>query len=68
MSLFLCVHASERRLMFEVKLLNVATGKEFTREYGSPYLLRKFLIKVKYSKKVKLISIHSPYGDEIPSY
>lgn len=54
--------------MFEVKLLNVATGKEFTREYGSPYLLRKFLIKVKYSKKVKLISIHSPYGDEIPSY
>lgn len=43
--------------MFEITLLNLLNGKTFVKTFDSPYLMRKFLNKVKYSKKIKWISI-----------
>lgn len=42
--------------MFEVKLLDKATNKTFTKIFESYYLYNKFVNKCKYSKKLQLIS------------
>lgn len=42
--------------MMTVTLLNLATNKTFEKEFDIFEDLRKFLIKCKYSKKVKVIS------------
>ncbi|MBR0420295.1 MAG: hypothetical protein IJI66_14130 [Erysipelotrichaceae bacterium] len=40
--------------MYEVSLLNLDTQKQFSKWFDSEYLMRKFINKVKYSKKLKL--------------
>lgn len=42
--------------MIEVRLLN-KDNKVFTKIFDSPYLLKRFLIKVKKSKKLTLLSV-----------
>ena len=44
--------------MFEIVLLN-EKGQKFKKTFTSFYLYNKFLNKVKYSKKIKIIS----YGE-----
>ena len=40
--------------MIEITLLNLETGKKFIKHFSSYYLAKKFMNKVKYSKKLKL--------------
>lgn len=42
--------------MYEVVLINNKNGKKFKKEFNSEYLLNIFLNKVKYSKKLTLVS------------
>lgn len=42
--------------MFVIKLLNLKTNKSFKKNFDSFYLFNNFLIKVKYSKKLKILS------------
>lgn len=46
--------------MYEIILMN-ENGKTFKKEFNSPYLFKKFLDKVKHSKKLKLISWRKLY-------
>lgn len=39
--------------MWRVYLKNLQTGEEFHKEFESPYLMNQFLIKCRYSKKIK---------------
>lgn len=41
--------------MYEVILLN-EKGEKFKKKFNSPYLFNKFLQKVKYSKKLTILS------------
>lgn len=41
--------------MFKAYVRNLITGETFIKEFASPYLLRKFVNKCRYSKKVKVI-------------
>lgn len=41
--------------MYEIILLN-EKGEEFTKTFDSEYLFRKFLIKAKHSKNLKVLS------------
>lgn len=43
--------------MIEVCLVNLKTRQKFTKEFTSPFLARKFLNKVKYSKKLAVVSV-----------
>ena len=47
--------------MFEIKLLNVATNQVFTKKYDSYYFWQKALHKIKYSKKLKILSYGRMY-------
>lgn len=47
--------------MFEVKLLDTTTQKTFTKSFESPYLLEKFLYKVRKGNKLKVISTTKNY-------
>lgn len=47
--------------MFEIKLMNVKTGQVFSKIYESYYLWRKALNKMKYSKKLKILSYGEVY-------
>ncbi len=42
--------------MFVIKLLDKKTNKSFEKIFDSLYLFNKFLIKVKYSKKLQILS------------
>ena len=42
--------------MFEVKLLNLQNDQVFFKYFDSEYLFEKFMRKLKYSKKLKLIA------------
>jgi hypothetical protein len=42
--------------MFQIKILNTETKKTFTKEFTSYFLYEKFMKKLKYSKKLVLIS------------
>lgn len=42
--------------MYECTVLNLLNNKEFTKTFSSPYLLNNYIRKVRYSKKLKLIS------------
>ncbi len=41
--------------MYKCFLENLNNGEIFEKYFDSPYLMNKFLNKVKYSKKIKLI-------------
>lgn len=41
--------------MYRCYFRDLETGKEFSKEYESPYEMNKFLNKLKYSKKLKCI-------------
>lgn len=43
--------------MYEINLLVIENNKTFTKIFWSEYLMRKFINKCKYSKKLKVISI-----------
>lgn len=45
--------------MYEVRVKNVIENREFKEKISSPYLLHKFLKKIKYSKKLKLMWIET---------
>lgn len=47
--------------MFEVKLLDSRTQKSFIKTFESPYLLEKFLYKVRKGNKLKVISTGKNY-------
>ena len=47
--------------MFEIKLLNLATNQVFTKTFESYYLWQKTLHKIKYSKKLKILSYGRMY-------
>lgn len=42
--------------MYKCYLKNLEKGNIFTKFFDSPYLMNKFLNKLKYSKKLKCIS------------
>lgn len=42
--------------MFTIKLLDKKTNKSFEKKFDSFYLFNKFLLKVKYSKKLVILS------------
>ena len=48
-------------IMYEIFLKNIDTNKQFSIYLESPYLLKQFLKKVKYSKKVKLLFYKNLY-------
>lgn len=56
--------------MYEIFLKNIDTNKQFSVYLESPYLLKQFLKKVKYSKKVKLLFYKNLYqqGSDIMNY
>ena len=41
--------------MFRCYFKNVENGKEFCKEFDSPYLMNQFLTKCRYSKRIRLI-------------
>lgn len=43
-------------IIYRVELCDLLTGKKFFKDFGSPYLLDKFLKKIKYSKRIKVYS------------
>ena len=43
--------------MTELELLDLTTGKPFSKRFYSDFLLEKFMNTLKYSKKLKLLSI-----------
>lgn len=43
--------------MFEVELQNLITGEVFSKYFYSPYKMNKFLTKVRYSKKIRKLSV-----------
>ena len=47
--------------MYEVRILDLKTKNVFTKNYDSPYLLRKFVNKCKYSKTVQVLSVFKLY-------
>lgn len=47
--------------MFEIKLLDTRTQKSFIKTFESPYLLEKFLYKVRKGNKLKVISTIKNY-------
>lgn len=47
--------------MFEIVLLNNKTGERFTKYYDSYYFWQKALNKMKYSKKVQILSYGKAY-------
>lgn len=47
--------------MWEVMLLNNATGEKFNKTFISEYLYQKFLNKAKRSKKITLLSYGRVY-------
>ena len=42
--------------MYEIKLMNTETGEIFSKFYYSYYVWKKAINKMKYSKKVKILS------------
>ena len=50
--------------MFTIKLLDKKTNKSFEKKFDSFYLFNKFLAKVKYSKKLVILSTTKFWGDE----
>lgn len=44
--------------MFEINILNIETNKTFSKIFYSEITMNKFLNKIKYSKKIKLLSIN----------
>lgn len=53
--------------MFTVMIKNLLTDKTFERTFDSPFQLRKFLIKCKYSKKVKVLSVIGDMSQSVMS-
>lgn len=47
--------------MYEIRLKNLITQQEFIKTIDSPYLFNKFLIKIKYSNKVRMLSYAKIY-------
>ena len=45
---------------YYVRVQDLESNKEFKKEFYSPYLLRKFITKLKYSKKLRVISHNLP--------
>ena len=43
--------------MFIIKILDMTTNKTFEKTYNDYYEYKKFINKLKYSKKLKIISI-----------
>ncbi len=43
--------------MYEVELLNLTSNKVFIKKFNSYDFMKKFVNKVNYSKKLKLLSI-----------
>lgn len=43
--------------MFQIKILNTETKKTFIKEFTSYFLYEKFIKKLKYSKKLVILSI-----------
>ena len=43
-------------MMYYVELLDNKTKKTFTKQFDSYYFFRKFLTKVRYSKKLTILS------------
>lgn len=48
--------------MFKCYFMNLKTGEIFTKEFDSPYLMKQFLTKCRYSKKIKSLGSVSVYG------
>ncbi len=42
--------------MYDIKLQNLTTGEYFVKTINSPYLFEKYVKKIKYSKKVRIVS------------
>lgn len=47
--------------MYELKIKNLVTGTYFIKNIDSPYLFEKFINKLKYSNKLKLIGYTKYY-------
>lgn len=41
----------------EIKILDLTTNKTWTESFSSDFLMKKRINKIKYSKKLKIISI-----------
>lgn len=48
--------------MWRCYFKNLKTNEIFTKEFDSPYLMKQFLIKCRYSKKIKSLGQVSIYG------
>ncbi len=43
--------------MYEVTVKNLLLNSKFKKKFNSPYLLKEYLTKIKYSKKLQLLWI-----------
>lgn len=39
--------------MYTCRFMNLLTGETFSKEFDSPYKMNQFMIKCRYSKKIK---------------
>lgn len=46
----------------KIKILDLTTNKTWEENFTSPYLMQKRINKLKYSKKLKVISMEGNYG------